>query len=1239
MKNAPREFVWSLVALVLPVASGGAAETITIALAKPELAGISGLRVLWDHPVVLSEDGATEPMERGNQLQAPAAVWGGEWGWHRHLNYWHVDKRRAERRSQPGPIVFDAVHRRLLVRFPDAAERIAAQLARGWVVSKAELILPFAGTEKLARGYKEPTSFIRDIWDKHAPRWHAVAWALRKPWTADAKIGPTFNAYINGAGYWRKHCAQDTTHDRYPRQFGPAEVSAERSEAIDITAMLTDAAFGKSVGERLRGLADCGLIVRKWQVYDYRFATPGYEWATMTGSRGIFVKTPKLLVTLTKGAAKPMQAPPAGVDVRSLAQRLRNSGAGGRPTAQTPSEAELAELRRTCGFHKPAWMPAWQWKRVGDLYGLGGRANVFPETMEDYHKWIDALLATQPRRWEGFSAADQLTVYYSFAKAVPEPVVDHMKLYWTAWLMPHRRTRDCVHNQHHQIYAKWRAVGDDYFDRTGDWRGNASFYRAGYTRMISTMNFNHTAAVGALLGGRLIDSEHALADGRYGLEHFPLRLWAWYDGTTQESIDHYYLAHTLTAQKMFADFAPTRFDRMMGESILLKSIEELAACYHPNLRRFVSTSSRSTPGYVLQVQDGLQHIMHTLSPSGALTDLDRIDGRERQVRSGELNRLRIIGHDLSPRRVAMQAVTSAWAPQWMANVVDRKKLPFEMIATFRQWGAYRKVPKWKKSYLANHYGLASFDLLTPTINLMALWRRTAGEVTSAEQLGLLTCRYGFNRTNMLDTKKGGTLGVMGGSTAVLQHRNKMIVLASPHEKLQSQHFRPEKTDIQSLQTTIALLTVRREPTWEVRVDGRRVAKLPARAGGGSRITVRDGVSYVGIVPIRATDLGRDVEVMLKPGGEPVRMQSGGMMSEGLLIENYNFRADRPLDEGEADWDKIDAAFGGFIVEMGDATEYEDFDAFEKHMARASLGQRWESAGKTLHVTYASGGDKMELGYRPAQKDAPGERVSPERYFPYRRVNGKWPYLPDGIERATPLSVQGRAGRLTKNGATLVVEPGRMGYLLTEPVSGTYVAANPLPDATEFQFDVPGGWTIAADGKLSLARITARPKENRLWVDYAVRGDQVGGDMATGLIVSGVKAAPELVLNGEAMPDAAAMATVDGRRAAIVPLRAGMPKADLAGVPARYEAAAGARAQALAGTRREGATLQFEAGQEHYLPTRPRSGTWAFQRLWPSGTVFRATTPAGLSAASDGRVALLALELSPRENRIEVTAPR
>jgi hypothetical protein len=145
---------------------------------------------------------------------------------------------------QPGALVFDAVHRGLLVRFPGSAEAIAAKLKDGFTVQKLELVLPFEKTDRgtyngAPDSYADRMSFGGvENYAKTNPQWHALAWPLRRPWTADKDAGPTFNAYLNGAGYWAKYGAQDETLDRFPMQFGPTEVSYKATEGLVVMSVV-----------------------------------------------------------------------------------------------------------------------------------------------------------------------------------------------------------------------------------------------------------------------------------------------------------------------------------------------------------------------------------------------------------------------------------------------------------------------------------------------------------------------------------------------------------------------------------------------------------------------------------------------------------------------------------------------------------------------------------------------------------------------------------------------------------------------------------------------------------------------------------------------------------------------------------------------------------------------------------------------------------------------------------------
>ena len=1086
------KYAIGLMIVLFAASSLMAAENTTLTFDQPQMAGISGLRELWDTPVVVAEDGASQVVEKHVFGTGPSAIWLPE---------------KRDGGARPGAAAFDAVHRSLLVRFPGAAEKLAALIRQGYEIEKAELVLPFLAAEFWPEGMNDPAgmSFLGEEWARNAPRWHAVAWALRRPWFADPRQGPTFNAFANGAGYWKRFGAQDETQDRFPQRFGPAEVSSANTEGrLDVTPLLRDAAFGNTIAARLRVLEDQGFIVRKEEVYDFAYWHGFYEWGTGTGARGILVKTPRLIVTLAKTAK------PADVGELRPAPTLDELTARkvGRPSAVMPGAEQIRAWAEKFGFRRQPWMTDWQWERVRELAQMGTTWD-FPATPEAYAKWIDGQLGRPPRSWYGFDAAEVAQTYLRFADTLPVPVKAHWQLYWWSWLYPDRDHKDLVH-------AVTQAdKGREYYQRTGDWRGNASLYRT-YCWNMGTMNFNHWASAGTLLGGAIINSPVAIADGRHGVEYWPLRTWCWFDGSTQESIDHYYFAITLGSQKVFSDFGPSRLDRLMGKSMLAKSIDELASCFHPNLRRFTAVSGRTGIAYMLGIQDGLQAIMHTLSRTGAYTDAGK-----RSVTAPNVSNMPVLGHNLSPALVAQGTLDGPWAPEWQANVIDNKPLPFEITVGYKMWGGFAKTPLVKRSYLGRHYGLASLDVASgnETVPVMAQWVRRDAKAASMTDLGTLIMRPGINRTEMLDSiwhggqnrNPNGSVGTQGSTMATLQHRNKAIVLASPLPKLDYPHGRPMPDDVRSVQMTIGLFHFEPQTPWEIFIDGRAVRQLPAAAKFGQRIVLHDGVTYVGIIPIRPPDFERDAEVVLADDGVMTEMQGGGKTREALRINAYLMKLAEPMEKTDANFTKLDRAWMGYVLEVGDVTEFTDVAAFQKHLASTKLTVRWDEAATTAHVRYASARDILECGYRTDYGGDWNTRRPTNECFPYRRVNGALPFLPEGFDRDTTLAQRGRTGRLEKNGAALTCEPGKLAYLQTEPKSGTFVGWNPLPDAVaDWSLTLPGGWKFRANGKVGLLCVTARPKENSVAIDYGGTAD--GGQLATELLLSGAEAAPKAVIN-------------------------------------------------------------------------------------------------------------------------------
>jgi len=1100
--------------MLVGLAAQASAQQTLLVLDRPQVAGVAGFRALWDVPIVLDENGPTEIRDDKIKDRHGTAIWS--------------PAKRAGG-STPGAIVFDALQRFVLVRFPDAAERIAAELSKGLTVRRVELVLPYRDTELWPPGdpnWAPPDGYlyrmnwgVDRLYRARQPRWHAVAHALRRPWLADADIGPTFNAFINGAAYWSRWGASDTEKDRFPMQFGPTEVSAENPEGrMDVTAVLSDAAFGADLPSRLRTLADCGFILSKWETYDHLYYTGCYEWATATGGRGILLRTPKLVVTLVPSGAGAALSLPAAADVRALAAKLKGTPAGGRPTAVLPSAEELKKLADRYAA-RPRWMSDWQWQRVIELMAIDpsesagapfwyqyvprymrerqrpkGRGAERPEAPPEviYCLWVDSLIGRQPRGWSGFEAAKEMTQWYRYREALPGPARDAIVRYWTAWLMPDRPTSELVHPMKDALEARAKGLPDpdedSYYRQTGDWRGNKSFYRAGFNYTISTQNFNTSAASGALLGGAIIGSAYAMADGRHGLEHYPLRLWTWSSGSTQEYVDHYYYAITLCGYKTVVDFGPTMFDRLMGVSMLSRGLEELTSCYHPGLRRFIAGASRTSLEYLLVTQDGLQHIMHVMSRKGALHDLDNSDVP---------GKMSVLGHERNPNEIAQQTMCGPWAPEWTAAMVDDKPLPYEHTSRYQNG--------FRRSYLGRNFGLASSDRIAGRFQIMAQWRRKPETVARMQDIVTMDLRYGFNTTSFANSAPGWIY--QPGTCSAIQHRNRMLVVSSPAARPGGLAGIGNRDDIRSLQTSIVLFNYEQpRPSWEIYVDGQRVERLPFAARQGQRITIRDGQTYFGAIALPATDLGRSAEVVLEEGTE----QQFGRCAyrPALVINSYNLLREKPLGDGD-DWTRIDKAFGGFAVELADASDYAGFAAFQEHMSRAQVEVKWDDEAGAVRATYRSGGDVIE-GVCPTES----HKKEGGGYFSECRINGAAAFLPEGVDRDTTLTQQTRTGRVEKGGAVLLCEPGRTGYLQIEPASGTYAGFNPLPDLTTWSLAVPGGITVRADGRIGLARVVVRPKENRFWIDHAFRDGQAReASAAKSMLIFGCRETPTFEVNG------------------------------------------------------------------------------------------------------------------------------
>jgi hypothetical protein len=510
------------------------------------------------------------------------------------------------------------------------------------------------------------------------------------------------------------------------------------------------------------------------------------------------------------------------------------------------------------------------------------------------------------------------------------------------------------------------------------------------------------------------------------------------------------------------------------------------------------------------MQDGLQHIVHTLAKSGSERDLG--------VDTFPIGGYKRIGHDVLPELVAQLTLVQPWAPEWVTTMFDEKTLPFEVIGV--AWNGVRR------KYLGKNYGIASNESAPGRFQAMAQWRREPVVPQRTAELGTFDVRYGVNDTRFTNDGQGSLS--QPGSLSTFQHKNRFIAIMSPNGVPEKDTW---KKDVLSMQSSIGFFTMQDDgPTWEIYIDGKKQDKLPIVCKQGQKITIRDGVTYLGIIPLPATDLGRSIEVMLDQG-QPQKMDLNfynSTMKASLVISSYNFQhIDSPMSDPKIK-SSARAAYGGFTVELGDVDEWGDFEKFQKHIAQAKAEVAFDKQTNIVGVTYTSGDTTLSAS---ALTNAGDKNTK----VPPFTVNGQSTSLPVWVELDTPYTQQGWA-HIQKNGATLTGDKEHRLFLLTEPKAGVYCAWNPLPDLNPITFTVPGGMTIKSDGKISLARLTARTGDRSLAVDCGYKDSQLKDpEAAATLTVTGIDLPPVVTVNGVKLSTLHER-IVDGKKSWIVPIK-------------------------------------------------------------------------------------------------------
>ena len=212
-----------------------------------------------------------------------------------------------------------------------------------------------------------------------------------------------------------------------------------------------------------------------------------------------------------------------------------------------------------------------------------------------------------------------------------------------------------------------------------------------------------------------------------------------------------------------------------------------------------------------------------------------------------------------------------------------------------------KPPLWRRAWLGAWHGLASTDIRGRTVDVLGHWVREAKVATRLEDLGTLTVRYAANGPDLTTTREG--IANAAGLTLTFQSRNRAIIFAKPHTNRDKLLATLGEEGVTRLATVVGLWNFSQPRTWTLYADGKKIESFPHRLKAGQRILVHDGVSYLAILPLPASDLGRDVEIEIAAGiagqGRADR-RDGGARPHHLDVQppaRAADRAEKPRPQG------------------------------------------------------------------------------------------------------------------------------------------------------------------------------------------------------------------------------------------------------------------------------------------------------------------------------------------------------
>jgi len=543
-------------------------------------------------------------------------------------------------------------------------------------------------------------------------------------------------------------------------------------------------------------------------------------------------------------------------------------------------------------------------------------------------------------------------------------------------------------------------------------------------------NWPFVTAYMMIIGGETIGRDDLAQEGTVRLESYldisrQMGLGGEYNSATYNPL-------SLSCLEAVASLSSSLRARVVARVITERLWSEIAARYHAPSSQFAAPQSRAYMADTLCGPSALRYTLHPLLPGGVLIDLESFPELKPSLQS--IAEESLVRHFLDPHLVAIcEHKTFPYLVQ------ARKYRPFRMEGRDRWPGGFFDTV----TYMTARYTVGSAQRTFCGGNGTAPFQVHWTKVPKASQPGHVHTLYTRYRAND-ELPAGKHVYKENGYIHPVQDRNTTIVL-----------YRPKLALNGKMKSLCASALVPKPGEVDAFYAGnppRQIDEFPLSSDEPLPVFVRDGGVYIAVHPLAVTDRGRK---------EAMRVETA---DDHLIVSYYNLQKDK-----EHTWTEEEflSTRNGFVIEVGDAAEYDSFDGFVDAVGSPRIQDTLKDGVRT--VDYTREGRTMRVSQRVATHEFLSREFDGEQY--------------QGPLLRTPHQVASLDDTLSVGGATLRTAQGEPKWLTVEPTTGSYVVLYPFRWPFPLHLETPKGEVRCE--KFAMGRVVYRPGDaTRLVIDCA-----------------------------------------------------------------------------------------------------------------------------------------------------------